>query len=339
MARVGWVFQRAASQKQLQKQQQRHSVATTGSSSNKSNTINNSKPQKRQQKQHEQQEKQHTTRKASIKQQQKKSKHNSKSNKSSANILEGQKRQGCVSHTTTGARRPQCGRAKPRKIKAKRCGPSKGGGRRRGEERLPVEIRWDTGKVCLNWLRSKGSNHFLKKLLLTFWKVKHWTVGGSKAATITNSSKNSGSSKPQQEHKQEKQQQAAESGAAQTAHNNPATVRAKRCGRWRLPMEFRLCSRFFFLDASKICNNWSLTFSEVLWGQINCKIVLDILQKPPGFHTTAREPKRAQLALTLQTPPKYHEKTPSVRKRATMGAGGGKSAKFCASHPSGPHPF
>ena len=28
-------------------------------------------------------------------------------------------------------------------------------------------------------------------------------------------------------------------------------------------------------------------------GQNNCKIVLDILQKPPGFHTTAREPKRA----------------------------------------------
>ena len=29
--------------------------------------------------------------------------------------------------------------------------------------------------------------------------------------------------------------------------------------------------------------------------QINCKIVLDILLKPPEFHTTAREPKREQL--------------------------------------------
>ena len=37
-----------------------------------------------------------------------------KSNKSSANILEGQKRQGCVFNTTTGARRPECGGAKPR---------------------------------------------------------------------------------------------------------------------------------------------------------------------------------------------------------------------------------
>ena len=35
--------------------------------------------------------------------------------------------------------------AKPRKIKAKRCGATKGGGGgRRGEDRLPVEIRWDT---------------------------------------------------------------------------------------------------------------------------------------------------------------------------------------------------
>ena len=61
-----------------------------------------------------------------------------KSNKSSTNILEGQKRQGCVFHTTTGARRPECGeeRGKPR------CGARKGGGGEREEERLPVEIRW-----------------------------------------------------------------------------------------------------------------------------------------------------------------------------------------------------
>ena len=56
-------------------------------------------------------------------------------------------------------------------------------------------------------------------------------------------------------------------------------------------MEFRLCSRLFFLDTSKICNNWLLTFLEVKGreGQINCKIVLHILQKPPEFHTTAQE--------------------------------------------------
>ena len=80
--------------------------------------------------------------------------------------------------------------------------------------------------------------------------------------------------------------------AAKERTNN---MRAKRCGsrRWGEEESFRLCSRLFFLDTSKICNNWSLIFSEVMEGQINCKIVPDILQKATGFHTTAREPKRA----------------------------------------------
>ena len=49
----------------------------------------------------------------------------------------------------------------------------------------------------------------VKKMLLTFWKVKHCkggrgssTVGGPKASTSTSSSKNSGSSKPQQQQAQ-----------------------------------------------------------------------------------------------------------------------------------------
>ena len=37
---------------------------------------------------------------------------------------------------------------------------------------------------------------------------------------------------------------------------------------------------------------------------------------PPGFHTTAREPKRAHLnAPALQTPPKFNERTPRERKK------------------------
>ena len=37
---------------------------------------------------------------------------------------------------------------------------------------------------------------------------------------------------------------------------------------------------------------------------------------PPGFHTTAREPKRAHLTVQeLQTPPKFHEKTPERKER------------------------
>ena len=95
------------------------------------------------------------------------------SNKSSENILEGQKRQGCVPHTTTTARRPECGEGKPRKIKAKRCGAPKGGEGGEEEERVPVEFRWDTGKLCHHWLRSKGFQSIVKMLL----KVKHCKGG------------------------------------------------------------------------------------------------------------------------------------------------------------------
>ena len=39
--------------------------------------------------------------------------------------------------------------------------------------------------------------------------------------------------------------------------------------------------------------------------------VHDGLVGPPGFHTTAREPKRAHFrVLAFKTPPKFHEKTP-----------------------------
>ena len=63
---------------------------------------------------------------------------------------------------------------------------------------------------------------------------------------------------------------------------------------------------------------------------------------PPAFpHDSPRTPKRAHFrAPALQTPPKFHEKTPRERKRARMGAGEGKkNAHFWASHPSGPPPF
>ena len=68
-------------------------------------------------------------------------------------------------------------------------------------------------------------------------------------------------------------------------------------------------SRFFFLSRSHLR----------LWGRSR-----------RGFHTTAREPKRAQLrAPALQTPPKFHEKTPRERqKKAEMGTGEKKKRNF-----------
>ena len=62
------------------------------------------------------------------------------------------------------------------------------------------------------------------------------------------------------------------------------------------------------------------------------QLYLDILQKAPGVHTTAREPKRAQLAPTLQ---KHHQnstrKPPEREKeRKWSGRGKKKNAKFWA---------
>ena len=60
-----------------------------------------------------------------------------------------------------------------------------------------------------------------------------------------------------------------------------------------------------------------------------------------GFTRQPEKSKRAQLrAPALQTPPKFHEKTPRERKKTKMGGGRGKKARnFGASHPSGSPPF
>ena len=56
------------------------------------------------------------------------------------------------------------------------------------------------------------------------------------------------------------------------------------------------------------------------------KLFLTFCESHRGF---AREPKRAQLAPTLQTPPKFHEKTHSERqKKNEMGAGEGKKSEI-----------
>ena len=63
---------------------------------------------------------------ACSKQQQNMAKTTQKSNKNSANIVEGQKRQGCVLHTTTTAKRPECGGeggSKTEKLRPRGVGP------------------------------------------------------------------------------------------------------------------------------------------------------------------------------------------------------------------------
>ena len=148
---------------------------------NKSNTINN----KKQQKQHEQQEKTAHNKKS---QQQKMAITTQKSNNSSANMLEGQKWQLCVFHTTTGAKCPECGE----QIKAKRCGFRRvlGGGEREGREELPMEIRW-------NLLRSKTGLLSIEKNVINILEgqTTGWTFGCPKAATSTSNSNKTTSNK------------------------------------------------------------------------------------------------------------------------------------------------
>ena len=63
--------------------------------------------------------------------------------------------------------------------------------------------------------------------------------------------------------------------------------------------------------------------------------------KPPGFHTTTREPKRAHLTPpALQTLPKFHEKTPRERRKERImrqERGKKKSAKFWVPTLAGTH--
>ena len=94
--------------------------------------------------------------------------------------------------------------------------------------------------------------------------------------------KSSNKSRNQQQlHKHKQQQKQRQQEAATGTQATSSRIRSRRQqprkseGQevWlpkverRLPVEFRLCSRFFFLDASKICNDWSSTFSEVLEGR------------------------------------------------------------------------
>ena len=69
-----------------------------------------------------------------------------------------------------------------------------------------------------------------------------------------------------------------------------------------------------------------------------CALSLSV--RAPGLHTTAREPKRAHFrAPALQTPPKFHGKTPKrEKKERKLRREMEKSAKCWALHTSGPHP-
>ena len=157
------------------------------------------------------------------------------------------------------------------------------------------------------------------------------TVGGPKAATSTSSSKNSGSSKPQQEHKQRKAATSRRIRSSTNSTQQPRNSEGQEV--WvpkvggRLPVEF--LSVVFETSSSGYKQNLQQLvidfFGGLMGGQINCKIVLDILQKPPKFHTTAQTCTVGTGASnTTRRPPKRERE----RKRAKMGAAAGKKSEI-----------
>ena len=118
----------------------------------------------------------------------------------------------------------------------------------------------------------------------------------------------------------------------------PDKVRAKRCrsGRWRGVFQWN----FDVFEASfSGCkqNPQSENFTERFGGEggrgnIIVKLFLKFCKSRRGFHTTAREPKRAHLSVpALETPPKLHEMTPRERENERVWeVGEGKKGEFWA---------
>ena len=205
------------------------------------------------------------------------------------------------------------------------------------EERLPVEILWDTGKFCHNWLRSKGSNQLSKNVvnILEGQTLQRWegregsTVGGPKAATSTSSSKN----KPQQEqhHQEEKQQQAAESGAAQTTTQKqwgPIGVGPEGGGEGVFPWNFvRLCSRLFFSGCKQHQILLVIDFFGSPMGEINCKNCSWHFAKATGVPHDSPRAQTCTVGPLTSNNTKIH-RSPRERKKSENGAGEEKGRKF-----------
>ena len=253
-ARVGWVFQRTTTPKQRQKQQQRQQQQQEAAAAKATRTGGKTAHSKKSQHQAAAKNgKQHTK-------QQKQYKHFGRSKTAKV----------CFSHNNSSKEARMQG-AKTRKIKAKRCGVPKGGwvwerggrGRRGRASSRGNSVGYQ--QFFLQLVEVKGVPVNCQKMLLTFWKVKHCkggrrvsTVGGSKATTNKSSSKS-----------RKKQQQAA--------------TRTQASG---ISVLF---VAFFFLDTTKfviighrLSRKSRRRANQINW-QINCKIVLDILEKLRGF--------------------------------------------------------
>ena len=90
---------------------------------------------------------------------------------------------------------------------------------------------------------------------------------------------------------------------------------------------------------SQSCRGEARSLDFVEGSDLLIQLVMDSSCTFDLFHTTAREPKRAHLRVpALQTPPKFHEKTPRETQQERSGGGRGEKGRNFGSHPSGPHP-
>ena len=205
-----------------------------------------------------------------------------------------------------------------------------------------MENRWDTGKCCLNWFGSKGSNQ-LSKIVFSFGKVKHCKGGrgggvrrsaaqkqqqaqaAAKTAAATSRNRNTSNKKSsnkqqnQEQHKQHKQQPRKSEGQE---------VWVPKVGEGASSRGISVVFEAFFLETSKICNNWSLTFSEVFGdGNSIVKLFLTFCKKPPGW---TRQPVSPNVH-SWHRRFKHHQNStmrpPGERKRAKMGGGRGKKGR------------
>ena len=154
-------------------------------------------------------------------------------------------------------RGPNAG-AKPRKIKAKRCGPEgwwvrgrgRGGGSSRGNS---VGCR----QILSQLVEVKGLQSIVKKLLLSFWKVKHCKGGrggGFDGRRPKSSNKHKQQQKQRQQHattgtqatrKQQQNQEQHKQHKQQPRKSEGQEVWVPKVG-GASSRGFRLCSRLFF---------------------------------------------------------------------------------------------
>ena len=287
--RQGWVFQRSMAQKQSQKQQV---VQTTAQRApNSSNTRQEHHQQKQQKKQLNQQRRQHKHEKKQQKQHKQQEKQHT-TRKASIKQQQTMAKTAQNSNKSStdileGQTRQGCVFHNSSSKEARMRREGRGKPRKIEAKRCGVEFRWY--QQILSQLVEVKAVPINCKIVLDIFEGL--TATTSRIRSNTNST------------------------------NNPEKVRAKRCGSLRgrgassrgISVVFEA---FFFLDTSKICN---LFFFGGLrrGGQINCKIVLVILQKPPG---STRQPES----------PKHHQNStedPQRDKKSENGSGRGEKER------------